>query len=269
VSPREKVDALLDTARYIHAAPALNGDESPLSADEFLPILILLVVRARPPELQSHIDFVANYRGAARMRGEGAYFFTHLAGAACFLESVDASRLSAITHEEFARRMRLPHTPPAEAERPPHPQPARTPDGTPGDGPRDSPGSEPAGAAAAAGGAWGEGATPASALSMGKLDFLDGSSSGEEWSWPLSAGGAAAQGGAASAGGTRAARLPVGELFGDGGGDLFGEEDAARGGGARSKGEKAALFGDEGAGVGDSSWLVVSPRGGGAGKPRP
>ena len=36
-----------------------------------------------PP--QAHIDFVANFRGAARFRGEAAYFFTHLAGAVSHL----------------------------------------------------------------------------------------------------------------------------------------------------------------------------------------
>ena len=65
-----------------------------MSADDFLPVLVYVLLRANPPELQSNVDFVSSYRSPERLTGERAYFFTHLAGAVYFIETLDASRLS-------------------------------------------------------------------------------------------------------------------------------------------------------------------------------
>jgi len=103
-TPKEKLDAVLQTGKHIYSVPTLNGSKSPMSADDFLPILIYLVIRANPPEFQSNLDFVSCFRASKRMIGESAYFFTHLAGAAYFIEHVDASKLS-IDPREFAMHM--------------------------------------------------------------------------------------------------------------------------------------------------------------------
>jgi hypothetical protein len=34
------------------AAPSLNKQSQPISADDFLPVLVFLMLRANPPELQ-------------------------------------------------------------------------------------------------------------------------------------------------------------------------------------------------------------------------
>lgn len=93
-TPKDKIDAVLEASEHIYSAPILNGCNRPVSADEFLPILVYILLRANPPELQSNIDYVSSFRGRGRMVGEGAYFFTHLAGAVFFIETLDASRLS-------------------------------------------------------------------------------------------------------------------------------------------------------------------------------
>jgi uncharacterized membrane protein YgcG len=92
-TPVEKLDCILEASRHVYSAPQLNG-AAPMSADDFLPVLVYIVLQANPPELQSNVDFISAFRARARMVGEPAYFFTHLAGAVYFIETLDASRLS-------------------------------------------------------------------------------------------------------------------------------------------------------------------------------
>ena len=61
-TPLEKLDCILEASRHIYSAPSLNGQSQPISADDFLPVLVYVVLRANPPELQSNVDFVSSYR---------------------------------------------------------------------------------------------------------------------------------------------------------------------------------------------------------------
>ena len=47
-------------------------------ADDFLPVLIFVVVHAAPPQLASNLEYVQRFRMQSRMASESAYFFTQL-----------------------------------------------------------------------------------------------------------------------------------------------------------------------------------------------
>ena len=51
-------------------------------ADDFLPVLIYVVVHANPPQLVSNLLYIERFRMHSRMQSESAYFFTQLVRAA-------------------------------------------------------------------------------------------------------------------------------------------------------------------------------------------
>ncbi len=56
--------------------PLLQG------ADDFLPVLVLVLLRAAPPQLASNLAYVGRFRRATRLVSETAYFYTNLVSAA-------------------------------------------------------------------------------------------------------------------------------------------------------------------------------------------
>ncbi|CAH0486369.1 unnamed protein product [Peronospora farinosa] len=99
-SPRRKMDGVLrvcqDLTMFLKTE---NGGRFP-SADEFLPALIFVVLRANPCELKRNVAFILEYRNPTKLVSEPGYFFTHLVSSVAFLEEVDCSQLT-ISAEEF------------------------------------------------------------------------------------------------------------------------------------------------------------------------
>jgi hypothetical protein len=71
-------------------------------ADEFLPLLIYVVLKSNPPQMHSNIQFISRFRNPSKMITEAGYYFTHVESAIDFIENLDASKLT-IDPEEFER----------------------------------------------------------------------------------------------------------------------------------------------------------------------
>ncbi|KAK1263259.1 Vacuolar protein sorting-associated protein 9A [Acorus gramineus] len=106
-APRDKIICILNCCKVINNLllnASVASNDNPPGADEFLPVLIYVTIKANPPQLHSNLFYIQRYRGQSRLVSEAAYFFTNLLSAESFIWNIDAKSLS-MDEEEFKNNM--------------------------------------------------------------------------------------------------------------------------------------------------------------------
>ncbi|KAL2473597.1 Vacuolar protein sorting-associated protein 9A [Forsythia ovata] len=106
-APRDKLVCILNCCKVINnllinASIAANEDHP--GADEFLPVLIYVTIKANPPQLHSNLLYIQRYRRQNRLVAESAYFFTNMLSVESFIMNITAQALS-LEESEFEKNM--------------------------------------------------------------------------------------------------------------------------------------------------------------------
>lgn len=106
-APRDKLVCILSCCKVISNLlfnSSLDANENPPGADEFLPVLIYVTIKANPPQLHSNLLYIQRYRRESRLVGEAAYFFTNMLSAEAFVTNIKGESLS-MDEAEFQKNM--------------------------------------------------------------------------------------------------------------------------------------------------------------------
>lgn len=102
-APRDKIICILNACKIIFGFLRVNNQET--NADAFMPILILIIIKAKIDHLISNIQYIENFRGTEWLNhGETSYYLSSLQGAINFIQNLALDDLS-IGKEEFDAHM--------------------------------------------------------------------------------------------------------------------------------------------------------------------
>ncbi|XP_051150030.1 vacuolar protein sorting-associated protein 9A-like isoform X2 [Andrographis paniculata] len=106
-APRDKLVCILNCCKVINNLllnASLASSEDHPGADEFLPVLIYVTIKANPPQLHSNLAYIQRFRLQTRLAGEAAYFFTNMLSVESFITNINAKALS-MDDLEFEKNM--------------------------------------------------------------------------------------------------------------------------------------------------------------------
>ncbi|TQE08871.1 hypothetical protein C1H46_005485 [Malus baccata] len=106
-APRDKLVCILNCCKVINNLlmnASVASNENPPGADEFLPVLIYVTLKANPPQLHSNLLYIQRYRRQSRLVGEASYFFTNMLSVESFISNIDANAIS-LDESEYDKNM--------------------------------------------------------------------------------------------------------------------------------------------------------------------
>lgn len=113
--PLEKLNCIVNCSNTILNLIKISRNEV-ASADQFLPALVYILIKANPPLLHSNVQFITLFAIPTRLHsGETGYFFTNMCCAVTFIENLSGESLN-LTEEQFNLYMNGEAVPPEGIE---------------------------------------------------------------------------------------------------------------------------------------------------------
>ncbi|XP_064420385.1 GTPase-activating protein and VPS9 domain-containing protein 1 isoform X2 [Latimeria chalumnae] len=87
-TPRDKVQCILRMCSTIMNLLSLANEDSVPGADDFVPVLVFVLIKANPPCLLSTVQYINNFY-ASRLSGEESYWWMQFTAAVEFIKTID------------------------------------------------------------------------------------------------------------------------------------------------------------------------------------
>ncbi|XP_061119185.1 GTPase-activating protein and VPS9 domain-containing protein 1-like isoform X1 [Conger conger] len=87
-TPRDKVQCILRMCSTIMNLLSLANEDSVPGADDFVPVLVFVLIKANPPCLLSTVQYIDNFY-ASRLSGEECYWWMQFTAAVEFIKTID------------------------------------------------------------------------------------------------------------------------------------------------------------------------------------
>ena len=87
-TPKEKVQCVVRTCNIIMSLLSLATDRSVPAADDFMPVLVYVLIQANPPSLLSTVQYVSSFYDS-HFEGEEAYWWTQFSSVIEFIKTME------------------------------------------------------------------------------------------------------------------------------------------------------------------------------------
>ena len=97
-SPRRKLLSIFNSCKYIYSIISSSqpnlSNASPISTEEFLPLMIYAIIQSNPISLFSNLEFVLKYRISSLMTQDSFHYFNLFYSAVLLIENLNLSSLT-------------------------------------------------------------------------------------------------------------------------------------------------------------------------------